>query len=86
MDKTTLLTEALNGLIDKYRKGVYEALVKGFGNDENLFSSMLLSSKMTNAKDFDELTLGDDYQFSPEELRGLNWVCSGMPACPREHV
>ena len=85
-EKTILLTEALNGLIDKYRKEVYEALVKGFGNDENLFFSMLLSQHMTDAEGFDETTYGNDCELSREEHLGLSWVYLGMPASPKECV
>ncbi|MHB1421389.1 MAG: hypothetical protein ACYCX4_17710 [Bacillota bacterium] len=96
IDTDDLLNEAILELIDKQRNIVYEASNKGFGNDLELFFSLLLTRYSRedgseynidelSEKERKDLKLDRDYLDENEE-RGFYWVSIGMPRSARENV
>lgn len=94
-----IYVEALNDLIDRHRDEVFNALISGFGDEVNLFMSLLITGYSrddgTDYKGIDELTdeewkkfgiTEDGFDLKDNEEDGLYWINIGMPRSPRENI
>ena len=89
-----LLAEALYELINSQRIKVYRALYKGFGDDWEIFISMLASGYVNEEpqEDFTKETWEkfgeriDPESLDEDEERGFYWITLGMPSSPHENV
>jgi len=82
------LVELVCDLTDGLRDNVYNALVREFGSDFELFRTMLMSYY---DQDFTEDELMNWQEMDVDNLdineeRAWYWICNGMPRSPGENV
>jgi hypothetical protein len=70
---------ALLDLIDEKRPGIFEALVKAFGNESSLFSSLWRATdgaEIEEPEEADYFILNDA---TASKMEAFEWITSGMP-------
>jgi hypothetical protein len=74
------LETALKALIDHYRPEVFEALVKGFGNESSLFLSLWRASEGGAIDEPEECAESVLNEGTPERMKAFEWITEGMPS------
>ena len=73
------LESALSDLLDDSRSEIFDALVKAFGNESLLFSSLWRASDGSEIEELEEEDKVILNRIDPSKMRAFEWVTNGMP-------
>lgn len=79
-DDPVKLESALLALIDQVRPDVSDTLVKGFGNESTLFSSLWRASEGGAIDEPEEDADSVLNEVAPEKMKAFEWINEGMPS------